>query len=52
MVEETEIASLSQDLRTTFLMISSTESDEHMELQASGKAAILAALSREKKTAK
>lgn len=49
MVEETEIASLSQDLRTTFLTISSSGFDQHVELHASGRAAILAALSREKR---
>lgn len=49
MVEETEIASLSQDLRTTFLTISSYGFDQYMELHASGRAAILAPLSREKR---
>lgn len=48
---ETETASLRQDLRTTFLMISSTGFDQHVELHTSGRAAILAALSREEKTA-
>lgn len=42
-------ASLSQDLRTTFLSISNTRFDQHMEPQASGTAAILAALLKEKK---
>lgn len=50
-VVETETASLRQDLRTTFLMISSTGFDQHVELHTSGRAAILAALSREEKTA-
>lgn len=47
-VVETETASLRQDLRTTFLTISSTGFDQHVGLHTSG-AAILAAFVKRRK---